>query len=78
MIWFCREWECNYNGWVLGKGDNIITSADNMFSADNYDETGNFRIYIKYDHGADNSRMPRCACDITEVATKERFEKLDS
>ena len=49
-----------------------------MFSADNYDETGNFRIYIKYDHGADNSRMPRCACDITEVATKERFEKFES
>ena len=32
QIWFCREWECNFNGWVVGRGRGYNTLTYGVFN----------------------------------------------
>ena len=40
-IWYCREWECLFDGWVLGKKTRVVPS-DRLFSQ--YAETNGYRL----------------------------------
>ena len=67
LIWYSREWDCNIDGWVLGKSEK---SKDDAWAAFN-----GCQIYLRY---MDKLNNVHCACDLPSETTLEaQYNKGD-
>ena len=71
-IWYCREYECLFDGWVIGKKEKV-QATDKLFSK--YAETNGYRLYMKWSNDALGEDYPPCGCDLQEETNQHAYHK---
>ena len=71
-IWYCREYECLFDGWVIGKKEKV-QAKDKLFSK--YAETNGYRLYMKWSNDALEEDYPTCGCDLQEETNQHAYHK---